>query len=352
MKKIYFILYAMAVASLFSACSDHLENNQDEDRRIQVRAGVSELQVSARNVVEADPFLGDFPTEGNELQTAIWFSAESGVFEHSPETNKDTHIPIRTTVHFDNDGWKYPVQYKNDDLRYPSNGSSIYCVGLYPIDHKTENTRQWQLDAACSTAFRNINGEDDLMFAKQIEGRWGQPFPVMQFKHLQTWIKICICATSRDAIDVWGKIEKITIGSNTLLTITNLVDGTTTYTVPGTFIAMENNATNLGITIAEVGNLFCSPPYKYQEIEEGGVKKNVYGYQLTIETEKQGSHEVFVPIRDVDTDTYEETWVTNSDNTIGKLYNLCLYFHEFGVVDGICILKSWDDQNENLYPNS
>lgn len=230
MKKIS-LIYALAATIMLGACSDHSENESSEGREIRLRAQVSDLQVSARTAVEANPFLGDFPTEGNKLQTAIWFSLEPGKFEHDPDEDPKTHIPIRTTVQFDNDGWEYPVQHNNDDLRYPSSREPVYCVGLYPIDHETDATRQWQLDAACTIASRNINGEDDLMFAKQIEGKWGQPFPVMQFKHLQTWIKICICATSRDAIDVWGKIKKITIGSNTLLTITNLVNGTMKYEV-------------------------------------------------------------------------------------------------------------------------
>lgn len=354
MRKIY-LIYMMAIASLMGACTGNLDESPAEGREIKVRAGVTDLQVSARAAVTAKPFLGDFPTTGHELETAIWFSLVSGKYENKPE-DREEHIPIRTKVHFNDEGWKYPVQYEGDNLRYPSSKEPVYCVGLYPTDTEGDENRKWNLNGDCTSTWRTINGVDDLMFARQIEGRWGTPFPNMQFQHMQTWVKVCICATSHAAIDVWGKIKKITVGSHTRLNIDDLADGTPTYTEEGSLIAMENETTPLTITINEVGNLFCSPPYKKMPINVARVDTDVCYYELKVLTEKLGEQTVQVPIRNVhadpDTFNYTESWVTAPEQAIGRLYTLCLYFHEYGVVDGICILKSWENQDENLYPNS
>ena len=50
------------------------------------------------------------------------------------------------------------------------------------------------------------------------------------------------------------------------------------------------------------------------------------------------------------TDTDEEK--KKLEYPAGLQYVLILYFHPFNVVDGVCTLKEWNAQNEDLYPDT
>lgn len=315
------------LAGMFSACSEQLDVPVGGD--IVLKASVDNLEVATRTAVKASPYEGIYPTVETPLEAAVWFSTTPDVYANTPESDTETHLPIRTTAKFESDGWTYPEKYNNDNLKYPINNNPVYCVGLYP-------QTGWSIDAeATRSVSYDIDGTTDLMFASQISGTWNTPFSApLNFGHLQTWIKVCICATSEEAPDAWGKVTDIKILTDDKVTV-RLADGTKTYSTTKKELDLIDTHIPLEITTTQISEegVFCAP---------------ATSYTLMVTTEKQDPKEITI------TDLYNlsNTKITNKNDLIGKLCVLTLYFNEFATINGVCTLEAWSNEDENLYPDS
>ncbi len=306
------------------ACSDDVRNDPALSGNIQLGAAIGDLQLNSR--ATADPFLH---RNGIPLKAAVWFRNDNGGYDHNPDAT--TNLPVHTTVEFDGASPTY-VLYENKNLKYPAGNTTVKCIGMYPESG-------WNLTADGIIAHA-IDGEADLMFAKEISGSWADNFKVQEYKHLLTWIKIAVCATSHDAVDTWGTIEQITVNSDSEVTV-NLQTGEPLYSGPQQeieTISAGGEPLALSTAVREVGSVLCSPEKEYtvtvKAINKSGeetIKKVLLKLNLI----------------NIDDDSTED--LAYESDAIGKCFVFSLYFTPYDVIEGMCALNSWDNQNEDIY---
>ena len=319
------------MALVFVACSDSADVPQ-EGRGICLNAAVGEIE---------SRYVGTTPTAGNPLDAWVWFSESNSDFKHNPTATN--YLPCRTEMSFDGtptyayykvaDNEKYNLEYQSTQLNNAY--VPVYCVGFHPNSVWTT--------ADDKTATANINGKQDLMFAKRISGTWGEPFGStdanrnLKFDHLLTWVKICVCATSQEAVEAWGTITDVSISSDTQISV-NAIDGTaitnTSEMIPVAIDADDGELPLQTIT-QELGEVYCSSP-KEETIDS----ETEYIYTVNM---KVGGKDVGIqiPVKDFDGNKLSDTK--------GKLIILTLYFNKFDMIEGVCTLNAWEAQNEDLY---
>lgn len=305
------LLYILPVALACVACVDDA-NGPVSGGDIFLNATVNGMESRAA----ASPYLGATPTVGNPLTVWVWFSEDATAYGDS-ETDNLTHLPCRTTLTF-NGAPQFATNSGGNNLKYGTDGAEVHCVGFYPAENVWSTTDNKNVMAT-------IDGQTDLMFAPTITGKWGAPMGTQVYKHLQTWIKVCICATSQEAADVWGKITNISVGTLNSVSV-DVSTNEVTYSGEKTMPVFESTEGQpLHTTMQEVGNVFCSPSTEYMvHVTIGG--KTI---SKTIKVEPLESS--------IDL------------TTGGKLAILTLYFKPFNMIEGVCTLNAWDAQNEDLY---
>ena len=334
MRRIYIIYWVIIGCVWFSACTEHEDVYRNRvPEEIRLNAVVDEVKNISRNSSSA---------ANDTMQAAVWFSLQQGKYPKSlPDSLKEnpqmvamsaeSNVPIHTVIKFKSGVAASPDTVETARPRYPTEGS-VYCVGFIP-------SVGWNTEAGDSTVTRKVLGTEDLMFAPQIEGSWNSHFPTQRFRHLLTWLKINVCATTAEAGNYWGKLKKITLFKvPTQLTINlnrnegdnfNLRNAVAFSDTTDVDILDTQTGVDLGVTIKEVTSTFCHPQQTYK---------------LIIECENGMTKDVPITLSSL---TGEEI----SNFPSGLQYVLTLYFHPFNVVEGVCTLKEWNAQNEDLYPN-
>lgn len=289
------------------------------------------------------------PVSDNNLTATVWFSMVQGKFPEGSSGATDTNIPGHYVIDFRGEEAAFPnVDDETMRPRYPVTDEPVYCVGFYP-----HNGWRTDVDETPSKATHDITGYEDLMFAAPITGSWNKHFGKQRFWHLLTWLKVCVCATTAEAGDYWGKLKRITLKDvPTRLQINDLskmYDGYSggklvagdvspiySYDENGTKIPKTvdilNDATgkDLGIAIRDIGSIFCYPQSSYT---------------LSIECENGKTQDIVIDLHELD-------GLDDIAYPAGLQYVLTLNFHPYNVVEGVCTLKEWNAQNEDLYPNN
>lgn len=333
MKRIYLIYIAIVGSLCLSACSgqEDVPGNKAAEE-ISLSAVVDEVKIMSRN-----------PDADEYIHAAIWFSLEKNKYPEAPapgdatEVQKATNIPIHTTISFKSGTAAYPGDEESRP-RYPTTGSA-YCVGFIPNSGWTPTYGK-----DTTTATHAITGTEDLMFAPQVEGSWNQHFPTQRFRHLLTWLKVCVCTTNSEAGSYWGKLKSIKLlGMPDELTIDLSKDDEENFKLQDAVTFSEDKkevpilesqeGVDLGVVIQEVGSVYCKPQSSYK---------------LAIECENGTATDVEVELKPL-TNTEEE--LEKLAYPAGLQYVLILYFHPFNVVNGVCTLQEWNAQNEDLYPD-
>ena len=352
MKRIYHILYiALLGCVCLSSCTEQLDINRT-DNTISLRAEVENVMPTTRSSEDDIQNYAE-PVADNNIIATVWFSTVQGKFPDGTGTDnpkdESTNIPGHYVINFEGEKAVFPnVTEESLRPRYPipvGNGTvqDVYCVGFYPSTGWTyvEGTGE----NSPSTATHVITGFEDLMFAPPIQGNWNDHFDRQKFLHLLTWLKVCVCTTTTEAGNYWGKLKKITLEDvpsglqiNDLSKMQSGYEEANKVTLKPTDISSTgtsdpdifNNTMgiDLGINIQDVGSIFCYPRSSYTlkiECENGIVSK-----EITLKTLSGGT--IGFPA--------------------GMQYVLTLYFHPFNVVEGVCTLNAWDAQNEDLYPDA
>ena len=339
MKGRFLIYMALGGAMCWSACSEDgglSPDKQTED--ISLSAMVEEVKMMSRSVDDA--YTGTVPSADNELNAAVWFSLESGNY---PEADGETeyNIPVHTGINFKSGTATFPDELTEDKRpKYPTDNSPVYCVGFYP------NTGWELVENDPTKAIHAITGNQDLMFAPQITGSWNSHFSTQHYRHLLTWLKVCVCATTAEAGSYWGNLKKITLNDVPKSLTVDLTkkeketddeaefeqDKAVTFSKGVENVSILDDDIELTITTQDIASVFCHPQKEYYlDIEcENGTATNV---KVTL-----------TPLPDTDKEKLKYP--------AGLQYVLILYFHPFNVVDGVCTLKEWNAQNENLYPDA
>ncbi len=320
MKNLRYI-YGLAFL-MMAACSENDPEDSAIRGNIHLGATVGELLINRR--VTAAPYL---PQKGEPLNAAVWFRNENGGYEHAPVL--PTYLPVHTTVTFDSLQMTHVKYNEEYYLKYPTDHDvNVYCVGMSPQSgwSTTDNI----------VVTHAINGSEDLMFAKEIRGSWKQRFPTQEYKHLLTWIRITICASSPEAIDAWGTIPQITVNRDSEVSV-NLE--TEEYTYGGEQQPIETMSKDVTLTTAiqQVGDVFCSPET---------------AYTVTVRYIKNGkviTKTVSLPLNIIHVDKNDKVEsVTHESQAIGRCFVFSLYFTPNDVIEGECMLNSWSNQNEDV----
>ena len=343
MSKTHLIIYMALLGGMWlSSCTEQLDINPI-DKAITLRAEVENVMPATRSGSYAEP------VADNDITATVWFSTVPGKFPDGPK-NESTNIPGHYKINFEGEKAVFPnVTNENERPRYPIPDKSgtvqeVYCVGFYP---STDWAHVEGTESNPSKATHKITGFEDLMFAPPIQGNWNNHFDRQKFLHLLTWLKVCVCATTTEAGNYWGKLKRITLKNvPSGLQINNLSKMQSQYIDNGKLILtardvspisdrfspnifINDDGIDLGTNIQDIGSIFCYPhPSDTLEIEcENGTTKDI-----PIELKALSGSTINFPA--------------------GFQYVLTLYFHPFNVVEGVCTLNAWDAQNEDLYPNA
>lgn len=318
-------------AFMAAACSVNGADYRADSGDIQLCVAVDDMQINSRTV--ADPYLGTTPSALKPLDTAVWFRKADGVYDDNP--TEPTYLPVHTGVTFDGPQLEY-VLIGTNNLQYPTDNSRVCCVGLYPNDGRWTTTDGVNLS-------HSIDGHDDLMFAGENFGTWNDHIDPLRYEHLLTWVKIAVCATSHDTAEAWGEIEQISINSKATVTVNSrnvetIPASTLTehceYTGEKTIKTMGASA-HLYTTMHEVGSVLCSPEKQYT---------------LTIKTSNNPEPKVVtLDLSMLDASGDSLTDIGDASEARGKCFVLSLYFKPYNVVEGVCVLNAWNNQNEDIY---
>lgn len=284
------------------------------ERRVSMKISVPQVSVISKAAVSANPFLGSDLSE-NALWAELWFSLQPGEYAVATPSNSDTYIPCHTEVIFSTNDIT-PILYNGNEtqaLKYPTNEDYIYCVGLYPQE-------VWRWDNQHKFV-APITGRDDLMFASEIKGRWDAQLKSQCFSHMLTWIKVVVCATSNEAAQIWGDISSISTSTAEEIRISE-ADGTGISYIGAQNLSMIDTPVPLSINHRETGSVFCAPSSDIT---------------LKVTTSKGLSASKRLTIA--------------GGFLAGKQYVIVLYFNELSIIEGMCSLNSWENQNDNLYLN-
>lgn len=336
----YNIYIGIVVCCCLFACSEHggiLPEGQKQD--ISLSAVVDEVRTVSRSGTDDGAYTGTVPSLDNELEAAVWFSLNSGSYpavRPDDPISQTTNIPVHTTIKFTSGTATFPENLPEDQKpQYPTTGS-VYCVGFYPKD-------SWELveNHMDTLASHALSGTQDLMFAPEISGSWNQHFTTQRYRHMLTWLKVCVCATSTEANKYWGKLKKITLHDVSDSITVNLkkvekdsfsLKKTVTYSKGKRNVDILDSPAgiDLKITTQDVTSAFCEPKPSYT---------------LTIECTNGKAANINVDLKELA--GYDKNLLSYP---AGLQYVLILYFHPFNVVEGVCTLNAWNAQNEDLYP--
>lgn len=96
---------------------------------------------------------------------------------------------------------------------------TVYFVAFSPISQGAE---KWVASEDGKSASFVFSGNDDVMFAPQVEGTYAQEYsksPLLHFRHLLTWLKLEFKAESKEVSDSWGAVRSMTIRSKNKVTV-------------------------------------------------------------------------------------------------------------------------------------
>jgi hypothetical protein len=96
---------------------------------------------------------------------------------------------------------------------------TVYFVAFSPMSQQAES---WVAAEDGTSASFVFSGNDDVMFAPQVEGTYAQNYsksPLLHFRHLLTWLRIEFKAESKEVSDSWGAIQSMTIRTKNKVTV-------------------------------------------------------------------------------------------------------------------------------------
>ena len=161
------------------------------------------------------------PSPEYPLMTDVWGSTEAYEFTekfYDPEektrpwdgSDESGKVAIHTDATFQSGD----PQLLRAAIYNKNTKPTVYFVAFSPISQGAE---KWVASDDGKSASFVFSGNDDVMFAPQVEGRYAQEFsksPLLHFRHLLTWLRIEFKAESKEVSDSWGAIKSMTIRSN------------------------------------------------------------------------------------------------------------------------------------------
>ena len=352
-----YIVVGFVLASMLACTKDTPEIGMAdaEASRIYLSAGVSGT-VSSRvpyHPTDGSGNVQTVPTASSPLDVSVWASTTSGVFPNSGETGSTGTVAIHTDARFQSGS---PQLLGKGDILYPQNNGTavpVYFVGLHP---KSVTQSSWTTSDDNKKANFTFTGKEDVMFAPQIEGKYGTAFensPKFHFHHLLTWLRIEMVADKsesdvrkREAVrDAWGKITSMTISSKNQVTVDlsgttfsadNVSFGETTANFKFYQTGSDNEFPVSGGSLIpttnqngqEVAYVMCAPVACIESVFDQGIQGNVNvpEYTIRIETENRGQIDIPIDLKGTDGNPLDNV------STLGKQFTILLNFKMGNVI--------------------
>lgn len=258
------LILSLAALVALASCSSNEENENlgiNNNDPVEIKVGRASLEATTKA-----PFEGEI-SGSNTLEAKVMASSVNGNYVDNLLTNGDGTI-IFTDNGTTAKGFETPVYYPNDN--------EVYLIGMYPDDGATS----WSVNA--TTATRAIDGNSDIMFAKQVTTtKETNGNAKLAFNHLLTKLNISVKANGADDQAAWNgqTLSKIVLSQVAGQTPSSQVqvtiaDGTTDFT-GGTDAAtpcygwsggtnytdtkFESGATAITTTPTHVAYVICEP---------------------------------------------------------------------------------------------
>ena len=203
-------IYGLILMSVISCSDKELAGvASDENAKVYVGARISSAAVTKTPYVptEDDNDFFDAPTYEKPLPADVWASSTLNIFENKDRagSESDPTVAIHTYAVFQNSS---PQLLHN--LIYSKKGNPLYFTAFAP-------RTMWK-DEVGVKATATFNGSQDLLFAPQVTGKYGNKdengvlvWPTLSFHHLLTWLRFEFIAENEGVSDTWGKLEDIKI---------------------------------------------------------------------------------------------------------------------------------------------
>ena len=310
------IITSMLLTGLLCSCEKPQTGGPDEQCRIYLTANTAETKA---------PFTGTAPSESKPLDAMVCVSTDE--YSHPSDgkdgTTDDGSIGRHLQVQFSSGtrqliNGAYYSQFHKD--------RTVYFTAMHPY-------AGWSF-ADNSSAQHTFDGTDDVMFAPQVTGKYGnQNPPTLNFQHLLTWIKMEIKADSEAVATAWGPLRSITITSRNSISIdiskefdrndivfVNDVNMTFYKTSsPEDIFPDATSGYNMTVASHEVAYVLCSPVIA-SRYDTGAIGElvRIPEYHIRIVSENR---DVTIPIDLMDA---EGSYADGS--TMGKQFTLSLTF--------------------------
>lgn len=249
MKKNMFIL--LCLLSCLAACNDAgLDTDAPAGRPIYLRADVDEAPQtrSPYMPLDKDDNMLDHPTGDYPLLTDVWGSTTPYVFKEETDASgkpydgsgADGKVAIHTDAKFQSGN----PQLLRSAIYNESTKPTVYFVAFAPMSSAGE---AWTTTDGTSASY-TFNGNDDVLFAPQVQGTYAQDFsnsPLLHFRHLLTWIRIEIKAESEAVSNSWGLLKDIKITSKNKVDVNLKANA---YDADGEYVFSDENIVFSGET--------------------------------------------------------------------------------------------------------
>ena len=165
------------------------------------------------------------PSPEHPLKTDVWGSTNSYIFTEEFYDQERTRPwdgsdeSGKVAIHTDATFQSGDPQLLRAAIYNKNTKPTVYFVAFSPISQGAE---KWVASEDGKSASFVFSGNDDVMFAPQVEGTYAQEYsksPVLSYSHLLTWLRVEMQAESKEVSDSWGAIKSMTIRSNSNIKI-------------------------------------------------------------------------------------------------------------------------------------
>lgn len=222
MKRLIFIF--SCVLSCLVSCQDYSPDTHIPDGGlIYLSASVNENMLTRSPYYSSESASEGFscPTTKHPLNVDVWGSTDAYTFKHIEEGGKvldGSGENGKVSIHTDACFTSGQPQLLRAAIYSKTTKPDVYFVSFHPMSQDGE---KWTDNAGVSASY-TFNGNDDVMFAPQVSGKYAQDYeasPVLSFHHLLTWLRVEIKAESKEVSDSWGKITGMKITSKNTVKI-------------------------------------------------------------------------------------------------------------------------------------
>lgn len=304
---------AILIAAFFSACSKMPEKGLDDKSMIYLSADTGTVK---------SPYTNETPSENSPLNALVCVSTDDFLF---PSDGKDGTEDGTIGKHIQAQFQSGTSQLINGAYYNRSFPKDVFFTAFHPQSGWTftDNT----------SASLTFNGSQDVMFAPQVSGKYGNDTPpTLEFHHLLTWLKLEISAESDAVATAWGPLKSITIESSDNVSI----DLSKTFSANDVKFSSETVAMNFHKTgsddlfpdiedgytmttdVKEVGYVMCEPVQAVVKDQYASGTVRIPEYKITIVSQYRNVT--------IDVDLMDGAESYFAENTMGHQFTLSLKF--------------------------